>query len=400
MCLGSHAAAADGDAWSDDGEHRCLGALGGATPVIVTSSRTGRGLPLLAQCLTRLVPPTDWSSRLARPALFTVHGRYGGEVDLRDGREGVCSGVCSTEPWLALSGGALPRDTTGGDGTVYVSGTLLHGRLQTAQSPHEQASPRAAAISPGGGGVGDGERSHYVIGPCKHGRWTRVSILSMRYKELGVSMLDAGQSATLRLRVHDETAKLRSGMVLREVSWEGTPEEVLREVSWEGTPEEEEEEEEVMEVGSSVGTPPTGFHPPPRPSLLSSASGVVWELEAAVRTLTRRGGVHVGSEVVLHCLALKQAARVLSLTKSRSRKSARDDATATDATAGGGGKGVDAGREEEGEEGEPAAVTTRIRLRFVHTAEFVRCRTACVFRDGSAGSEDLCIGAGVVTRLG
>ena len=177
---------------------------------------------------------------------------------------------------------------------------------------------------------------------------------------------------------------------------------------------------------------------------------VVWELEAVVQTIKLPNAVPVGTEVVLHCVAVKQAARLLEVREG-----------------GGGGDGCGGGGEEEGSyhhngctgsgngnhcgsprlgaapssprhsnggssnnssggsspqqlhhhhtqpgsgssgSGSPSGqeklrmgrVPVTLRFRFVHAAEFVRVGTPIVFRDGSAGAENLGVGVGVVTAL-
>ena len=57
------------------------GSMGGAsvhglTPVIVTSARTGLGLPHLVGCIRRLRPQLDWAARQHSPALLTIHGHH------------------------------------------------------------------------------------------------------------------------------------------------------------------------------------------------------------------------------------------------------------------------------------------------------------------------------------
>ena len=52
------------------------GAIGGTTPVVVTSARTGLGLTVLASCLGRLRPSHDWSALRRQPALLTIHGHH------------------------------------------------------------------------------------------------------------------------------------------------------------------------------------------------------------------------------------------------------------------------------------------------------------------------------------
>ena len=185
----------------------------------------------------------------------------------------------------------------------------------------------------GGGGGGDGAAASapsppttsYVIGPDANGRWAPVSVLSIKYKELAVTCAEAGQSASFSLQVHDGKTKLRRGMVLRE-------------------------------AGSTPGE-------------------VVWELEATLRAIQLpNGAVPLGTEVVLHCGGVKQAARLLAVEGGESRFAPR--------------------RSDDGK-----AIPSRLRLRFVHCAEFLRVGAPCVFRDASAGADQLSLGVGWVSQL-
>ena len=74
-----------------------------------------------------------------------------------------------------------------------------------------------------------------------------------------------------------------------------------------------------------------------------------------------------GTELVLHCLGVKQAARVLRVRG-----------------------GV--GRLEEG-------AKAQLRLRFVYAAEYLLEGATFIFRESSGGSERLGVGVGVVTSL-
>lgn len=67
----------------------------------------------------------------------------------------------------------------------------------------------------------------------------------------------------------------------------------------------------------------------------------------------------VGTTGTLHCVAVKQAARLLELDVVDDR--------------------------------------IQLRVRFAHAAEYVRVGTRAIFRDGSSGAEQLCLSVGVVT---
>jgi GTPase len=75
--------------------------------------------------------------------------------------------------------------------------------------------------------------------------------------------------------------------------------------------------------------------------------------------------VTAGSELVVHCLGVKQAARVLW---------------------------VEGDRLEEGGK-------TRIQLKFVYAAEFLLEGSTFVFRESSGGAERLGVGVGIVTAV-
>lgn len=75
--------------------------------------------------------------------------------------------------------------------------------------------------------------------------------------------------------------------------------------------------------------------------------------------------VTAGSELVVHCFGVKQAARVLWVERDRLQE---------------GGK-------------------ARIRLRFVYAAEFLLDGATFIFRESSGGAERLGVGVGIVTAL-
>ena len=310
-------------------------ALGGATPIVVVSARTGAGLPLVADCLRRLRQPLDWAALRRRPALLSIHGFHppsasgDGLVLQDDDPEAAWLGSPGTTPneLLPSSGGPVVASGTLLSGTLLASATHVRstgpavlGRRATdatladvARGP-EDAAAAAAAMPPVG--------AKYVIGPDANGRWAPATVLSIRHKECSVARAEAGQSASVSLQVHDEKTKLRRGMVLREV--------------------------EMADAGTLV----------------------VWELEATVSAIQLPNAVPVGTEVVFHCGAVKQAARLLSVDGGETKFAPRD------------------GHE-----------LSRLRFRFVHCAEFVRHGAPCAFRDASAGAENLSLGAGWVSRL-
>ena len=124
------------------------------------------------------------------------------------------------------------------------------------------------------------------------------------------------------------------------------------------------------------------------------------------RTPTRRcpraqnnsmpGSEPTTTEVVVHCGGVKQAARLLSMHPCR----------------GGGGVEGAASRRPPArvDRLQPRGGASRVRMRFVHAAEFMRAGTPLIFRDGGGGggagggtaSSDqlLGFGVGVVATLG
>ena len=75
--------------------------------------------------------------------------------------------------------------------------------------------------------------------------------------------------------------------------------------------------------------------------------------------------ITTGSELVVHCFGVKQAARVLY---------------------------VEGDRLEEGGK-------ARLRLKFLHAAEFLIKGATFVFRESSGGAERLGVGVGIVTAV-
>jgi len=235
-----------------------------------------------------------------------------------------------------------------------VSGTVLRGTLYSSSANESQmalVSPlRSLNSSVSSSHVcTDSEQARvdatYVVGPDAKGLWSPVSILSIKYKDVSVPHAEAGQTATFCLQVHDAKTKLRRGMVLREALANGGSHRVLAPatcpdssgvlgaVAW-------ELDVQLCPILHSE-------------SIVASSSGEAMDAS--------RMRVSVGTTGTLHCVAVKQAARVLAV-------------------------------EEDG-------CYLKLHLRFVHAAEFVRIGTRCVFRDGSAGVEQVGLAVGHVTKL-
>ena len=312
-------------------------------------------------------------------------------------------------------------------GTLHASLTHVHSHGPTTLAPLDSSDaasatatpPVAATPAPGGegrGGGGGGSGAGYVLGPDAAGQWAAVSILSIKYKELAVTTAEAGQSATYCLRVHDPTFKLRRGMVLREVrsdqvgvasdgsagglaerggeaqargqrnEQDKEDEEVqteAEEVEVETEAAEEVQTEAETEAETEAAAAEAGFGP----------GAVVWDLEAVVRVVQLPNAVPVGTEVVLHCVAVKQSAKLLAVSELP-RGGGEEDGL------GGGGGGRSNGAPPAPlEKLRPGAGEVRMRFRFVHAAEFVRVGTPLVFRDGSAG-DSVAVGVGRVVRIG
>ena len=123
-----------------------------------------------------------------------------------------------------------------------------------------------------------------------------------------------------------------------------------------------------------------------------SSGAVVWDLEAVVRVVQLPNAVPVGTEVVLHCVAVKQAAKLLAVSERLPRGGGEEDSL-------GDGGGRSNGALAPLEKLRPGAGEVRMRFRFVHAAEFVRVGTPLVFRDGSAGAS-VAVGVGSVIRVG
>ena len=249
-----------------------------------------------------------------------------------------------------------------------------------------------------------GERE-YLLGPDAYGRWTPVTVLSIKHKESLVTRAEAGQSATFCLEVRDAKAKLRRGMVLLEQRLPNGPSDETQEQRLPNGPSDEtqsgvqerlpngpsdETQSSVQErlpnappsaVPFFASVPPPFLAAPPGKlpgsfpaGVLPGAAvvwcGVVWELEVSVHALRLPSPVPVGTEIVLHCVGVKQAARLLRV----------DDAAGT-------------GSLDKLRDGADA----RLRLRFVHTAEFLQIGMPCILRDASAGASHLGLAIGLVT---
>ena len=227
------------------------------------------------------------------------------------------------------------------------------------------------APSAEGSGVSNTIRPHYVLGPDSAGRWVPASILSIRYKELAVTAAEAGQSATFCLQVASRT-KLRRGMVLRDVARSQTPTPTLPGLS-SARPEVGEDEYSEIERSECESDDCS----------CGNGGAVVWELDAEVRSLRLSSAVPVGTEVVVHCVGVKQAARLLRVSESGGEE-----------LSDGGGGSTLLDRRWKAQRLCPNASEARLRFRFVHMAEFVRADTPLIFRTPSAG-----IGVGVVARL-
>jgi len=229
-----------------------------------------------------------------------------------------------------------------------------------------------------GGGSGSGE-SFYLMGPDASGCWAPVTVLSIKHKESPVTGAEAGQSATFCLQVHIPQTKLRRGMVLIECASRAHQERI----------------ESPLASSLRSTPPPTPTSPPASPSappsthplappLMPSApaspllpaalpgAAVVWELEALVRAMRLPSPVPVGTEIVLHCVGVKQAARLLRVANTPT-----------------------GGALEKLHEGDEA----RLWLRFVHAAEFVRMGSPCVLRDASSGPHHLGLAVGMITAV-
>ena len=220
-----------------------------------------------------------------------------------------------------------------------------------------------------------GERE-YLLGPDAYGRWTPVTVLSIKHKESFVTRAEAGQSATFCLEVRDAKAKLRRGMVLLEQRLPNGPSDETQSGVQERLPNAPPS---AVPFFASVPPPflaaPPGKLPGSFPAgVLPGAAvvwcGVVWELEVSVHALRLPSPVPVGTEIVLHCVGVKQAARLLRV----------DDAAGT-------------GSLDKLRDGADA----RLRLRFVHTAEFLQIGMPCILRDASAGASHLGLAIGLVT---
>ena len=175
------------------------------------------------------------------------------------------------------------------------------------------------------------------------GAWAPVSLASIKFKELPVSRAEAGQSAGFLLHLHSSRIKLRRGMVL---------------------------------VDATAGPPP--------------AAG--WEFDARVTFVQLTSPASAGTELVVHSLGVKQAAKILSV-----------DGGGESGGSGGeggdnGGSPVQGGQLRQG-------VEAAVRLRFVHAAEFVLEGASLVVRgSGGAGAapvgaHNLCLGVGLITRV-
>ena len=216
-------------------------------------------------------------------------------------------------------------------GTLHAS--LTHIRTSTPAERHALTCDGRDTPASGAGASPGRSRpaATYLLGPDVRGKWAPISVLSIKHKELSATCAHAGQTATFHLQVHDARTRLRRGMVIREVR--------------------------PLETVAA----------PPRP--LPAPASAVWELEAVVDAICLPIPVPIHTEIVLHCVAVKQAARLLSVD-------------------GDGAHGKLHPRRR-----------ARLRLRFVHAAEFVRVGSACVLRDGSPGVDHLSVSVGTVVSV-
>ena len=117
-----------------------------------------------------------------------------------------------------------------------------------------------------------------------------------------------------------------------------------------------------------------------------------WEFDARVTFVQLTSPASAGTELVVHSLGVKQAAKILSV-----------DGGGDSGGSGGeggdnGGSPVQGGQLRQG-------VEAAVRLRFVHAAEFVLEGASLVVRgSGGAGAapvgaHNLCLGVGLITRV-
>ena len=247
-----------------------------ATPLVVTSARTGHGLSLLSEVLRRL-PARDWSGARAAPLLVSVDGCHAdvceGELQLKHDDPLTSTPTqemahVDKDPVVSATVlfGAL--HATVGAGALSVPGSTARSRRGAGQTPllmPSTPSPKTsrtcaisdtitsskytptteyitaeepppvegkAARKAGGGQAGAASSPSLspaaesvspttaaatrplLIGPDAQGCWAPASVVSIRYKKLTVAKAEAGQSATFRLQVHGAHTKLRRGMVL------------------------------------------------------------------------------------------------------------------------------------------------------------------------------------------
>lgn len=233
------------------------------------------------------------------------------------------------------------------------------------------SSPPSPLSSPVPSPMATGERE-YLLGPDAYGRWTPVSVLSIKHKESAVTRAEAGQSATFCLEVRDAKAKLRRGMVLLEQRLPNGPPDETQAGVHQRLPNGPSPY--AVPFFASVPPPFMAAHPGKLPGSFPAGvlpgAAVVWELEVSVHALRLPSPVPVGTEIVLHCVGVKQAARLLRV----------DDAAGT-------------GSLDKLRDGADA----RLRLRFVHSAEFLQIGMPCILRDASAGASHLGLAIGLVT---
>jgi hypothetical protein len=224
-----------------------------------------------------------------------------------------------------------------------------------------------------------------LLGPDARGQWLAAQVPSIMYKELAIRRAVAGQSATFSLLIAADASRLRRGMVLVDA-----------------------------------------YHPLPL---------ACWEFEASIKAIQLTTELVTGTELVLHCLGVKQTVRLLPSPHTQAEAERRQDVRRVAQALGtrGGTRGTGGGTRNGGDEGERGgggggtgggggngmvrnggigslasgdssplrqSCTRRLRFRFVHSAEFLLPGAACILRRGSAVAPNLGIAAGRVLELG
>ena len=102
--------------------------------------------------------------------------------------------------------------------------------------------------------------------------------------------------------------------------------------------------------------------------------------EATVQAIQLPNPVPVGTEVVFHCGAVKQAARLLEVDDGQPKFAVPP-------------------QPQQQQQAPANDMQSRLKFRFVHCAEFVRVGARCAFRDASAGADNLSLGVGWVSKV-